>query len=243
MKNLKLILSICLLAVTTTASAQFANGSKKSSSSPTASTESYSRLYMSYNPQTVKFDYKGAEDRTLHGITLGYTRGFSLTQKLPLFLELGARFNYGFKKEFPSDFGYDKEIDDYADVKHTNMNIAVPINLAYKFQIPNSEVSIAPFVGITLKYNIVAKTKIDITNDELKEYLEEEGYDDEDFEMDYFDKKDVEDTWKRFQCGWQIGAGMNYKALYLGLHYGSDFGEIAKKTKTSNWGISLGYNF
>lgn len=274
MKNLKLILSICLLAVTTTASAQFANGSKKSSSSPTASTESYSRLYMSYNPQTVKYDYKGAEDLTLHGITFGYTRGLSLSQKLPFFLEIGARFTYGFKKETEKDgdyydeeeyyyskkysgYAYDYDYDDFdsddddieIETKYKYMSIAVPVSLSYKIQIPNSEVSISPFIGITLKYNIAAKSKTkkkfgDDEYGDYEDYWDYEDYDNKENETDYFDKKDVgNNTWKRFQAGWQIGAGVNYKALYLGIHYGGDFGEICKKTTTSNWGISLGYNF
>ncbi len=50
-------------------------------------------------------------------------------------------------------------------------------------------------------------------------------------------------TWKHFQMGWHIGAGLNYKALYLGLSYGTDFTEICKKTKTSNFAVSVGYNF
>lgn len=50
-------------------------------------------------------------------------------------------------------------------------------------------------------------------------------------------------TWKRFQVGWQIGANVDFKSLSVGMHYGSDFSELAKKTKSSNWAITLGYSF
>lgn len=50
-------------------------------------------------------------------------------------------------------------------------------------------------------------------------------------------------TAKRIQVGWQIGAGLSYKALYFGLSYGLDFTDFAKRTKTSNFAVSLGYNF
>ena len=123
-------------------------------------------------------------------------------------------------------------------LKTSTMNIAVPINVAYRFTLPNnSNVSITPFTGITLKGNLTMKQKC--------EYDEDDGDDEDDDERDWFDKKDVgeKNTAKRFQVGWQIGAGLSYKALYLGLSYGLDFTELAKKTKTSNFAVSLGYNF
>ncbi len=30
-------------------------------------------------------------------------------------------------------------------------------------------------------------------------------------------------TWNRFQMGWQIGVGFQYKPFYLGVQYGTDF--------------------
>ena len=52
-----------------------------------------------------------------------------------------------------------------------------------------------------------------------------------------------DNTAKRFQFGWQIGAGLSYNALYIGLSYNIDFTKVAKKTKTSNFAVTLGYNF
>ncbi len=30
-------------------------------------------------------------------------------------------------------------------------------------------------------------------------------------------------TWNRFQMGWHVGVGFQYKPFYLGVHYGTDF--------------------
>lgn len=261
MKNAKYILAVCLLAVATAASAQFANNAGgKRGTSRTVNTDSYSRIYVGYNPTTFKIDNKDADDVTYSGFTFGYTHGFSVSKKIPFFIEVGARLNYSFKKQDFSEYeGKDgimdffDEWDEYElggeiDVKHTHMNIAVPVNLAYKWQLPNSEVAITPFVGVTFKYNLIAKTKINLSN-ELKDYYRDYDDNDEDdkplTDINHFDKNDVgkDGQFSRFQVGWQIGAGLSYRALYIGFHYGSDFGEIYKKVKTSNWGLSLGYNF
>ena len=61
-----------------------------------------------------------------------------------------------------------------------------------------------------------------------------------------FDKKDTgskDSQWKRFQMGWQIGIGLNYNKLYVGVSYGKDITELCKKTKLSTTSITLGYNF
>jgi len=269
MKHAKYILTLCLLAMVTTASAQFANnaGSKRGTAR-TVDTAPYDRIYVGYNPLTIKVDEKGVDDASFSGLSFGYTHGFSLSKKVPLFLEAGLKLNYTFKKK---DFGEKDENDDEVfpgnnlaygagNMKFSYLSLSVPVNLAYKISIPNSEVSITPFVGVTLKYNILAKTKYKFDKDEDADeddyyypysgyaypYDDEDGYNDgKDKDVDLFDKKDVSKNsqWNRFQVGWQIGAGLNYKALYVGFHYGSDFGEIYKKAKTANWGLSLGYNF
>ena len=206
MKNLKSILTMGLLFVSTAGFAQFANngGHSRGGSVLTKNTDGYSRIYF------------------------GYTKGISLSQNMPLFLETGARFTYGFKSQTLSS--EDEEDDETVDTKA--MNIVVPINLSYKFSFSESDFSVSPFVGVTLKGNVLGKQK---WSDE-----------DDSFDCDFFDKEDMggkDYTWKRFQVGWQIGANVDYKSLSVGMHYGSDFSELAKKTNSSNWAITLGYSF
>lgn len=260
MKSLKTLLTCGMLLASTAAFAQFSNaGGGKSTSSRSGSglvkkTDSYSRFYVGYNPTTISYDIKGKDDFTMPGVSLGFTHGFSLSKSLPLFLEVGLKGTFNFKSEKPDedddDYDYamhrnlmstragywDYDDDDYDDddelkIKHKYASISVPVNLAYKLSFGNGDVSLTPFFGITLKANVMSK-------DEWVEGDEKEKYDN-------FDKKDVgkDSTWKRFQAGWQVGANLDYKQLAIGFHYGSDFGELCKKTTTSNWGISLGCNF
>lgn len=248
MKNFKSILTLGMLFVSTAGFAQFANnGGSHSSGGGSAlikDTESYSRIYIGYNPTTISYDVKGVDNTTLNGFTFGYTKGISLSKNLPIFLELGARFNFGFKSENVSDeddddyystrLSYDDDYDEYEEetCKTTTASLVVPINVAYKLTFAGGDFSVSPFLGITLKGNILGKEKYE--------------YGDEKETIDFFDKKDMEGkeyTWNRFQAGWQIGANLDYKALSLGFHYGSDFNEIAKKTNTKNWAINIGYKF
>lgn len=253
MKNFKSILTLGMLFVSTAGFAQFANnGSSHSSGGGSAlikDTESYSRIYIGYNPTTITSDIKGVDNTTLNGFTFGYTKGISLSKNLPIFLELGARFNFGFKSENLSEEDDDEDDDSYYSTrlsydddyydedeeetcKTTTASLVVPINVAYKLTFAGGDFSVSPFLGITLKGNILGKEKYE--------------YGDEKETIDFFDKKDMEGkeyTWNRFQAGWQIGANLDYKALSLGFHYGSDFNEIAKKTNTKNWAINIGYKF
>lgn len=87
------------------------------------------------------------------------------------------------------------------------------------------------------------------SEDEFWEDLEESAEDyDIEFKqsMNMFDKDDAggkKNTWKRFQMGWQIGVGLDYNKLHVGLGYTKDFMELSKKLKTSSVLVSLGYNF
>ena len=236
MKNLKFLLVAAMIMAWATASAQFANGGKGSNSGSSADiVKSYDRIAVSYNSYKISPDDDDADDYGLTGIGAEWIHGFSLSSSTPIYLETGLKYIYAFKSEDDMDFWGEEED---CKLKTSTMNIAVPINVAYRFTLPNnSDVSITPFTGITLKGNLTMKQKC--------EYDEDDGDDEDDDERDWFDKKDVgeKNTAKRFQVGWQIGAGLSYNALYLGLSYGLDFTELAKKTKTSNFAVSLGYNF
>ena len=58
---------------------------------------------------------------------------------------------------------------------------------------------------------------------------------------------DKDYTWNRFQLGWHVGVGFNYKALYLGVNYGTDFINAYKHKKShvssGNLAVTVGYCF
>lgn len=50
--------------------------------------------------------------------------------------------------------------------------------------------------------------------------------------LNMFEKKDVggkDYVWKRFQMGWQIGVGLDYNNLHVGLGYTKDIMELCKR--------------
>lgn len=105
------------------------------------------------------------------------------------------------------------------------MQVAVPVNAVYKFTL-SDEWSIAPFAGLVAKGNILGETESGGQKAKWFEKVDEGGLDA-----------------NRFQAGWNIGVGANYKKFYLGLSYGAEFIELADDTDTSNYAITFGYTF
>ena len=251
MKSLKFLVAAAMMMASATGFAQFANsGAASSSSNNGYVARSYDRFGVSYNSYKYTIDKENADDLGMTGIGAEWIHGFGLSSTTPIYIESGLNFISAFKSASQDDKKVGGKSYEYK-TKYTMMNIAVPINLAYRFTLPgNSDVSITPFTGITLKYNIASKWKNTVDEEYYEEMgwttdkkIEENGYEKW---YDHFDKKDMGDkknTHKRFQFGWQIGAGLSYKALYLGLSYNIDFTEVAKKTKTSNFAATIGYNF
>ena len=227
MKKVKLFAVFALLFVCATSYAQFANSS--SASSTTASAEEWSTFWVEWNPSS--FEPSKGDGQSFTGISVGYSKSFGVSSNLPLFVEGGLGLQYSF---------YSEEDYDITE-KLTMFSVKVPVNLVYRYNLPNSTVSLCPFAGVTLRYNLSGNMKY--------EYEDEDDYydDEEDYEYNLFDKDDMgskDATWKRFQIGWQIGAKAIFNnKLSLAVSYGSDFSEIVKKTKVKTTTISLGFVF
>ena len=223
-------LAVLLLATATTASAQFATGkSGGSKGGNTASTENWKRIFVSYNAISI-------EKQDPDGFSLGYAHSFNIARSLPLFIEIAPHVTYGFATIKSGDMNFDFDFDDYdfddddydtSDPKISYLGVNIPVNVAYKFAIGNSDFSLVPYLGLNFRVNVLAQYKAG------------------DYKLNYFNKNDMgeDGKFKRFQLGGQVGLGFNYKHLYAGVGYGFDFMELAKKTKMSVVSISLGYNF
>ena len=236
MKSIKLLALAVSTAISTGAYAQFTN-TPTSTPSSSINTDGWSTIWVEYNPIKVKYDISGMDDESLTGFSAGYSQAFSISQGTPIFLEAGFGLQYANYSDSKSGSynGYKVTLDQ--DI--TIWSAKVPVNLLYSFAIPNSNISLAPFVGATLRYNVSGTLKY-----ELDDYDYSEKY-------DLFDKKEMDDAdfldgkaWKRFQIGWQIGLkarfGQNFMA---GVSYGSDFSEIAYKSKIQTTSLSIGYTF
>lgn len=239
MKTLKALLVLAFVGLAGTASAQFANsGSSASGSSiwTTVNTDGYNRVYVSYLPSTLKVDGLDGDDlgdlddiRKLKGsFEIGYLRGIGLTQKVPLYLEVGGALQYRHSKA---------DIEGL-DFKVNMFSLNIPVSLAYRINI-NDDFAIAPNFGFDFRINMTGKLKAEYDGKEL-------------IDMNLFKDETIEDedlgsykteAWKRFQAGWHIGVGFDYKALHFGVNYGTDFNEITEDCKIATTSVRFGYNF
>lgn len=255
MKAIKLSLLLAFAMLATTASAQFVNSGNNATATQqgagstsfdltSVKTSGWNRIFISYNPSKVKIDIDDADDIDFKGFQVGYLRGFSLTKKVPLYLEAGVAFQYRSNKDEDSYEG-----ETYT-TKYKMMSLNIPVNLLYRFNF-NDDFSISPYFGLDFRFNLSAKYESEWSYEGDYDYG---YYDDEESnkrEIDLLDEDDVEkngwnkkdDTWGRFQAGWHIGVGLDYRFLHVGVEYGTDFSELCKKTKLSTTSITVGLNF
>ncbi len=237
MKKIKLIAAAVAVCAAMPAMAQF-TGAGASNAASSADNENYQRITVGYNG--IFASPKGGESTTLNGFAAGYTYGLSLSSAMPLYLEFGGQLAYG--------SGSDKT---------SLMSIGIPVNVAYRFNITDA-ISVTPYTGLNFRVNVIGKAyginmfsgKSDDNNDwgdgweDWEDYStyssrgDDYDWDDEDLYGDADDWK-----WKRFQMGWQIGAGVNFNKWYAGLRYELDFIKLQKYLNTSTLNVSVGYTF
>ena len=185
----------------------------------------WTRFEVSFDAQ--RFKYKGegveADGITPKGASIAVMKGISLTNNLPIFLDLGGRLSWTHSKD-----SYDK-----GDEKCTFMNIAIPVEAAYKFAFASApNVKIVPFFGPNFKFNFLARRKWEPTKgDDVKANLFKEENGDA----------------RIFQFGLNLGLGVNLRKFYVGYNFQPDLSSFKKdgdnKTKTINNYITVGVNF
>lgn len=230
-------------------------------SSNTNGNSGWNTVYLQWNPSSFVPDKGDSESFT--GLSVGFNKAFSISQRWPLYFEAGLGVQYSF---------YSKDITgDVADIlgvstssvsayfrpeeKVKMLSAKVPVSLAYAYHIPDTKLTIIPYIGLDLRFNIVGRgnVKYNLTSAGVNQ-LRQEGYTqqqiDETFrdrELDLFDKKDMGSdaaTFSRFQVGWHVGlnARINNQFL-LGASYGTDFSEIIQKVNVHTTSIVVGYCF
>lgn len=227
MKTIKLLLGIVLLALGSTAKAQFANSTtavgtrqKSLATMVTNDCSNYNRFNFSYS--TLKLSEFGLED-TYPGFRFGWTGGYSVVETVPFFLETGVDFSFNTKV---------LEEDKYSKEKSTTASLIVPLQLAYKLSFQNGAY-ISPYTGFHFKVNVLGKdTETSYHYDETESY----NWFDEDY-----------GSYRRFQMGWRIGGNIGYKAFNVNVGYMLDFIPLCKeggeKIKTSSVHVGIGVNF
>ena len=252
MMKTKSLLLVALLAMASSASAQFTNTNVSSNGNKMRSvdTNGWEKVYASYNPMKIISDVNGSDDIEFTGFSLGYSKGYSISKDFPLFTEVGIEGTYAFntmdKEDMPNLDSYYGDME----MKTTYISVSVPVNLGYKFTLTEKNLSILPYVGINLKGNIIGQSKKEFVDfNDHGHYDSEKEYwaDSEDKqETNWFDKKEAgskDSQWKRVQFGYQLGIGFYYNQIYVGVSHSKDMSELCKKAKVSKTSITLGYTF
>ena len=258
MKKLKLSLLAAFVGLTTAASAQTADTSGNNAPAADSQVEhravrttGWSRIFYSYTPSKIAYDAPDVTDDNLKGISVGYLRGFSLTHKVPLYMEVGAAFQYRFTDSYAgsSDTTYDEE-QGYTSVSYSArvhmMSVNVPINLLYRFNI-NDRLSISPYFGLDFRYNVACKIRVKMRKSygEYGEYERAKATKSFSlFDKEFMGQMGVE-PFNRFQPGFHGGISLDYRMLHLAVDLGKDFDELSPtgKGKIRTTSITVGYNF
>lgn len=223
MIKLKTLALACAMAFATPAFAQFTTGGTSHSMSGAADAEnaSYNMVGISYTNMTLS--PKHGDDMGLNGFSFNYLRGISLSQNLPIYLEVGGKLSAGFHSE-----SFDIYDDEYIDQTDVLVSLSVPVNFAWRFGITD-KFAIKPYVGINFKVNVFGQTSM--------------SYDDDSESYNWFDKDDMGESYNRFQFGWHIGAGFQFSKCCIGVSYGTDFSKIVKNVNTGTLDLTLSYCF
>ena len=238
------IVAVALVLSSVTASAQFMNSSAGSRYASTADVESvFNTFDLTYSP--LKFasynDGKETSDDDditgdMNAFSLNWTQAYALTTSLPVYFQYGAGLQYAWKTD--SDSGNDWKMSSTVSF----LTVKVPVNVLYCYTIPNTSVSLMPYVGLGLHGHILGQVKYSSTYDGETESET----------LNFFSKDDLEDeALTRFTLNWQIGAKVAFDRYIFGVGYEGPVTHLQKdkyenRTFTVNThqvNISLGIRF
>ena len=226
-----------------------------------SSNEEWNSIYLQWNPSTYVPD-KG-DSESFNGLSVGYNRAISISQSLPLYLEVGLGVQYSFfTKDITEEVAEGLGVTTAAlatlfrpEEKVKMFSAKVPVSLAYAFHIPETKLTLIPYLGLDLRCNIIGRgtAKFNVTQKGITQ-LQQSGYSMKeineafgDKELDLFDEKDMGSdaaTWNRIQVGWHIGLNARINEQFLiGASYGTDFSEITQKVNIHTASLTVGYCF
>lgn len=224
-----------LLAISTSVSAQYDDPSFWRTSYHELDGGGWSTLWAEFNPGLLVYDKNGVDNQSVYGVSLGYSQAIPLIPDTYFCIEPGIGLQYSFYNESVTT-----TFDGYkgsSDLDFSMWSIKLPVNFLYRIRLGNSTSSLVPFAGLNLRYNFSAqiKTKYKMNGESLSETV------------DLFKSTDMggsDNTWKRFQLGCQVGLkAILGDAFMIGASYGTDFIELAEKTRYQTATVTLGFCF
>lgn len=198
--------------------------------------ENYTRLQVSYINNTLT----NVEEDAIapKGFTLGGVLGLSVSDNLPIYLEPGINVSWSHSAKDLKAAGIKT-----SEVKFTYMNVAVPVNGVYKFEL-NDKVAFSGHAGLNFKVNFMAKQHTKTFDPVTGKQLAKS-------DVSWISKDDMGDRENRaniFQLGGQVGAGVHLSQFYFGWQFQTDFMKFqewdvdnADKHKWHTNYITIGY--
>lgn len=104
----------------------------------------YNRISLSY--RNVHFSAEGS-GVSYNGGSFDYIHGFSVSKKLPIYVQTGASLGFTTKDTGSGAYGGYATID-------------VPVSAAYRFEIPNTPLVLLPYLGLDFKGNIIGTSDV-----------------------------------------------------------------------------------
>lgn len=188
-----------------------------------------------------------SEKYFLKGVSLGWMGDLQLTKKFPLYFEIGANLAFLSGKDSRNVTNRFKRGDgvstDYA-TRVQAFTLQIPVNLSYQFRnVGNVEgLTLAPFVGPYIRFNIIANRKLTKT-ETIYDYYDANRNDvirnvnvTSETRSLMKDNLKNNDGWmegrkhvgKLVQVGAQVGVNAFYKHYSFGIAYLHDFTPFAK---------------
>ena len=259
MKKFYFLLLAAVVAMTTDASAQFVQSSATTNTAKANTTTSKApdcsgeNFYVGYNIVSLEWSHDQREGEKAYplnsGITAGYNKRVSLNgSSLPLYVDYGANFSYMFGSSEYTDVGYVTSgnytfpIEDCKYKRSINLaSINVPLAVTTPFQVDN--ITILPYIGVNLRFNLFGERKSSVEVNYDGEYLSSSDT------YNLFNKEDMGDyPLGRFQAGLNLGVNIEFEKYTVGIGYVNDFSPVydVEGLLTATFSattISVGYKF
>ncbi len=233
MSRLKYLAVVALFACGMTANAQSEQSTKPISTG-------WQSVWFNWNKSKVKSDYKEFNAIKFNQLSLGYSRAFSISRDLPLYVEGGLGLQYSYDKETNV---FNETANIYHTEKYRVLSAIVPAHVLYRWDIPSSKLALMPFVGLDFRFNIVGRNRREAAQigDGSIQDFDKKSYD---LYEDSSDETYSHKAWKRFQWGWDFGVKLQYDKRYtIGLSWGREFNDFAQNSKIRTRAITLEYSF
>lgn len=253
MKSMKVTLSALLLGLSLSAFAQdedeLLNDAAEDAAAeevfvPTTPTDKkfFQRVQLGYTGTITKYTNFGESpdynNYFLHGISVGWMGDLRIARKIGLFLELGGTLTYhtGVSKGERFNVHHDESYN----YRVNAFSFTIPVNISKQFKevFGVEDLTLAPFVGVYARFNLMAKRTanaknlIDGTEKSYTASLMEEDpgpdYGESTAYMRCFNRGEKLHTGRLLQAGAQAGVNAFYKRYSFGIAYMHDLTPFAK---------------